>query len=72
MGEIKIICDYFSCNEPIRFNDLKFTPPTKRYCKEHGSECDEAIDKGAKHILKFWVKAGGGAKQMAKYHKDIS
>ena len=68
MGNIKTQCDYFGCTKPIRFNDLKFSPPTKRYCKKHGAECDKSIDRGAKHILKFWVKAGGGAKRMAEFH----
>jgi len=63
----KIECSYFDCRQDVCEDDLKFHPPTMRFCQKHRDEVNDYIDRNEIHkLVTFWVKANGGAKGWLK------
>jgi hypothetical protein len=59
-------CDYFGCDKPLAPDQAE---TGMKFCIEHDAEFSaiamaEPFDPAA--LLRFWVRARGGAKRMAK------
>jgi len=61
-----IMCDFDGCTKEVCEEDLQYTPPTKRFCKQHSQAFDDAIEEtNVQELLSLWVKSLGGAKKAA-------
>lgn len=60
------ICDYEDCNEPVCDKDITSITTDMKFCVKHFEEVTKLIDAiDAKGLLRFWIKANGGAQLLA-------
>jgi len=62
-------CDYDGCQEDVCEEDMQYTPPTKRFCKEHSDAFNELItSETIPELISLWVKSLGGTEKAARGH----